>query len=108
MTDWHGFIINSLVVAHSQYLIVDSSLSKKLQSKLKLPQFLQELIRCPVCTGFWLALGLSALQYSSVLGVILGTISTAMLGDTLYQLKQKFLPCEKCKGSFSSLNWKVN
>ena len=83
------------------YLAVNSSLSLKLQSKLKLPSFFKELLSCPVCIGFWIALLFAG-------GHPIKALAIGFLGSSLYELKQKFLPCKQCTNTTPSISsWKV-
>src|SRR5882762_6865725 len=99
-TDWSRLIIHSLVQAHLTYLLVNSSLSLKLQSWLKVRGLLQELLSCPVCTGFWIALGLARLNP-------INTLAIGFLGGLLYEAKQRFLPCTQCQSKVNLKDWKI-
>lgn len=105
---WQTIILSVLSQAQLTYLVVDSSLSHKLQSKLRLPALLTELIRCPVCTGFWLALGFSFWVGTSLADRVLGTLAVGFLGSVAYELKAKYAPCKACQNSVDVSKWKVN
>lgn len=48
---------------------------------------------CPICLGFWAAIGVSLLAkvYSPW-----QVLAVAGLGHVLYLLRDKYLPCDKC------------
>lgn len=81
--------------------MVDSSLSQKLRSKLKLPALVRELLACPVCVGFWIALVLCW-------GRPIDTLAVGFAGGILYELRAKFLPCKKCTNPVKASDWKVS
>lgn len=99
MTDWLKLITLPLAQAHLTYLLVNSSLSKRVQPKL--PKLLQELLSCPVCTGFWVALGLAKARPVT-------TLAVAFVGGVLYELKERLLPCKQCTNSVKPSEWKVS
>ena len=96
----HLFIL-SIAQAHLVYLLVNSSLSLKLQAKFRLPALLKELLSCPICTGFWAAFLLT-------LGRPVETLVIGFVGNVLYEAKQKFLPCEQCKSNVKVSEWKIS
>lgn len=79
---------------------MDSSLSQKFQSKLKLP-LVKELLACPVCIGFWVALLICW-------GRPIDTLAVGFAGGILYELRAKFLPCKKCTNQVRVSDWKVS
>src|SRR5712664_3810575 len=100
MREWQTITTLALAQAHLVYLVVDSSLSLKLQTKVKLPQLIKELLGCPVCIGFWLAMILS-------MGNIVTTLAVGFLGSVFYEMKKKFLPCKECTNKINSSEWKI-
>ena len=100
MREWQTIIILALAQAHLVYLVVDSNLSLKFQAKLKLPKLVKELLSCPVCTGFWVALALSK-------GNVITTLSIGFLGGLFYEMKKKYLPCKECTNKTNVSEWKV-
>lgn len=91
----------SMAQAHLVYLVVNSSLSLKLQARFRLPNLLKELLACPVCTGFWGALVLA-------LGHPVQTLVIGFVGSVLYEAKQKFLPCQECQNKVNASEWKIS
>src|SRR5882724_2950820 len=100
MREWQTIILLALAQAHLVYLVVDSSLSLKLQAKVKLLQLIKELLGCPVCIGFWLALILSK-------GDLVTTLAVGFLGSVFYEMKKKFLPCRECTNKINVGDWKI-
>ena len=101
MSDLQNLFILSMAQAQAAYLLVNSSLSLRLQSKLKLPEVVKELLSCPVCIGFWIAAILA-------LGHPVNTLAIGFIGSSLYELKQKFLPCKQCTNQTKVSEWKVS
>jgi hypothetical protein len=100
MNDWSSLGILSLAQAHLVYLLVNSQLSHKLQARFKVRGWLKELLSCPVCTGFWAALGLARLAP-------IETLAIGFLGGLLYEAKEKLLPCAQCKSKVDVSKWRV-
>lgn len=97
----------ALAQAHLTYLVVESQVS--LRTLHRLPwSWTKELLKCPVCTGFWLSLGLSLLSFSSVSDLVVTSLSTGFLGSVLYEAKARVLPCTKCRNSVNPSQWKVS
>jgi len=101
MNELLNYFILSLGQAQAVYLLVNSSLSLKVQSKLKLPPLLKELFSCPICIGFWVAAIFAA-------GHPIKTLAIGFLGSVFYEAKQKLLPCEQCKNKTNVSQWKVS
>ena len=99
MLGFATLLLYSLAVSHGQFLVVDSSLMEKLRPRL--PKLLQELTNCPACAGFWIALVLAKLA-------IVDTLAIGFLGLVLYNLREKYLPCTKCKNNTNLSEWKVS
>ena len=100
MSGWHEVFMLSLAQAYLVYLVVKSSLSLKLRSKLHLPMVLTELLDCPICTGFWIALVLSK-------GHVIKLCAIGFLGSVFYEAKEKFLPCASCQNTVKPSEWTV-
>jgi hypothetical protein len=83
------------------YLTVDSSLSLKLQSKIRLPNILKVLWSCPVCVGFWVALALTGFKPVE-------TLVVGFVGSVLYETKERFAPCKQCKNTVTTSGWKAS
>src|SRR5882757_3537694 len=99
-----GFLnlgIVSLAQAHLVYLVVNSQISLRVRSRLKLPKILQELFACPVCTGFWIALILARFHP-------IETLAVGFLGSVLYEAKEKFFPCKQCANTVKASEWKIS
>lgn len=101
MNELQNCFILSLAQAHLVYLLVNSSLSVKLQSKIKPPPLVKQLLSCPVCIGFWIALLFA-------LGHPIETLAIGFLGGCFYELRQKFLPCKECTNNTRLSEWKVS
>src|SRR5712664_1115767 len=56
--------------------------------------FLKELRNCPLCLGFWMALtvSLAAGIYHPI-----GILAIAGIGHLITLVRERFLPCDKCK-----------
>jgi len=101
MNEWLTYITLSVAQAYLVYLVVNSSLSLKAQHKLRLHNLLKELLSCPICIGFWIALVL-------VKGKFIDTCVVAFLGGILYEAKEKLLPCGKCSNKVNPSEWKIS
>jgi len=101
MSDFLRLSILSLAQAHLVYLVVASRLSLKIRSKLKSPKLLEELLSCPVCTGFWIALILARFHP-------IETLAIGFLGSVLYEAKEKILPCKQCTNTVKASEWKIS
>lgn len=53
---------------------------------------LPKLTSCPMCLGFWAALVVMALPLPALVVLVVSGI-----GQTLYLLREKLLPCQECK-----------
>ena len=101
MSVLQNLFILSLAQAHLVHLVVNSSLSLKIRGKARLPKLMDELLSCPVCVGFWIAIALS-------LGHPITALAVGFLGSALYEAKEKFLPCKQCKNDVKVSEWKIS
>lgn len=105
MTDWQVWLMACLGVAQGQYLITRSSIMEKIRPRL--PKFLRELTSCPICSGFWLSLMFSVMLWPVDVGIVGRSLALGFMGDVLFQLKEKYLPCKSCSTQINLSNWKV-
>lgn len=76
--------------SHLTLLLTDG----KIFDRLFRGSFLREMRKCPMCLGCWTA---AALCLSTGFYFPEQILFVAGLGHVLFLLREKFLPCDKCK-----------
>lgn len=59
--NWSTLAILGILTATIHWLIARAEISKAFWSAIWLPERIDQLLRCPACSGFWLGLGLGGL-----------------------------------------------
>lgn len=65
-----------------------------------------DFVTCPLCVGFWLALGITALVWTNVRTLVIHGFAVAFIGFLAYQFIEKYAPCKNCTSQEEFNDWK--
>ena len=98
-------ITASVAAAHLTLLLLKSEILTKPRTLLKRLPLLKRLLECPLCLGWWVALGMSLLWL--LYPLVVEVIAVAGLAHMIYLYRDKNLPCPECERKVNNGGYEI-